>query len=364
MVVEARIARTGVLVYRNPDGSERREYRSDAETRKMMDSFRLVPLTNGHPPTMLTAANAMQYSVGAVGENIRRDGKWVVAPVVIHDQRAVSDIERGKTQVSCGYECDLIMKSGVSPDGERYDCEQIDGQGNHLAIEYNARAGKDAAIRMDAAHHTSTPENYMDLAQALAALAAANVAIGTLTQRADTAEKAITGLQTRLDKAEGERDAAKDQAATAERARLDAANGQTALVNERVVLLASAGRILGADMTAALNTQRVRVDGVDRDLTSIDERGLKLAVIKHVTNTDCSVDASGKPRSMDYINARFDSAVEQSAVSAQTFRGVNDAINDGRRLDSGPAKGHKDAADEYAKMVDENRNGWKKSAVK
>lgn len=361
MLVEARIARSGVQVYHNPDGSDRREYRSDAVVNASMASFKLVPVTNSHPPRMLTADNATQYSVGAVGENLRRDGVWVVAPLVIHAAQAVNDVLAGKNQVSCGYECDLVMTPGVSPEGERYDCVQEAVAGNHLAIEHSARAGKDAAIRMDAAYQVSG-EHYMDLAQALAALAMANIKIGELTARADTADKALTVANARADKAEGERDGAKERADKAEKERNDAANGQSALVDARVTLLADAGRILGADLAKPLTAQTVRVDGRDATITSFNERALKLAVIKHVTNADCSGNnpSTGKPYTSDYVDARYDMAVEQAAASADTFRGANNALEAGRLQGN---TGRKDAESEYNKMVDDNRNGWKKGLV-
>lgn len=360
MLVEARIARSGVQSYRNADGSERREYRSDAAVKKSMDSFRLVPVTNSHPPRMLTADNATQYSVGAVGENLRRDGVWIVAPLVIHAAQAVNDVLAGKNQVSCGYECDLVMQPGVSPDGERYDCSQEEILGNHLAIEHSARAGKDAAIRMDAAYQVSG--DYMDLAQALAALALANNKIGELTARVDTADKALIVASARADKSDAERDAAKELAAKAEAARNDAANGQSALVDARVALLASAGRILGADIAKPLATQVVRVDGKDAAITTFNERALKLAVIKHVTNADCSGSnpATGKPFSSDYVDARYDFAVEQAAASADTFRGANNAIEATRSQGATGGTSRADTVSEYNKMVDENRNAWKK----
>ncbi len=369
IIVEARLARSGVQTYRNADGSERREYRPDSEVFNpaSMASFRLVPVTNGHPPKMLDASNATQYAVGSVGENIRRDGKWMIAPIVVYDANTIREMYAGKNQVSNGYECDLVMRAGVSPDGERYDCEQTNIAGNHLAIEHNARAGKDAAARMDAAWSIDDREQrndgaYMDLAQALAALNEANQKLGKHKERADALETENKDLKARADKAEAERDASKERADKAERERTDAANGQAAIVGERVALIAAASKILGVDITKPFAQQVARIDGADRNIAALDERGLKLAVIKHVTNADCANDASGKPRSMDYINARYDAAAETAVASADTFRGANNALEQ-HRLDSGKTtQARKDAAAEYAKMVDENRNAWKRVA--
>jgi hypothetical protein len=152
VIVEARIARSGVQTYRNADGSERIEYRPPAEVDRAMKSLRLVPLTNLHPPAMLDAGNARTYSVGAVGENIRKDGRWIVAPLAVHDKRTVEQMDSGELrQTSAGYECELDETPGTTPEGERYDCVQRAIDHNHVALVPNARAGKDAAVRMDAA---------------------------------------------------------------------------------------------------------------------------------------------------------------------------------------------------------------------
>lgn len=153
LVADALLTRTGVFTYRNPDGSERKEYRPPREVfdQKSLDSFKLVPITDDHPPTMLTANNARQYAVGAVGENVRRAGSHVAATIAVHDAGTIAKMDAGKSQVSCGYDCELDETPGVSPEGERYDAVQTAIVGNHLAIVHNARAGSTAAVRMDAA---------------------------------------------------------------------------------------------------------------------------------------------------------------------------------------------------------------------
>jgi hypothetical protein len=206
LVVQARIARTGVQVYRNADGSARREYRPDSEvfSSKTIESFKLVPFTLGHPPVMVTPENVTLYSRGTVGENVRRDGKWMVATIVVHAKDAIDAIESGVRQVSCGYACDLEMKPGVSPEGEHFDCTQHGIEGNHVAGVVDARAGAEAAIRMDAAYSNDEPDpntrndhkdSHMDTTQLTAALTKALADVAAQTARADAATS-------RADKAE------------------------------------------------------------------------------------------------------------------------------------------------------------------
>jgi hypothetical protein len=311
MIVQARFARTGVQVYRNMDGSERREYRPDTAVfdRASLDSFKLVPVTNDHPPDMLTADNIRQYSVGTVGQDVHRDGKWMVGSIVIHDAATIRDMENGKTEVSNGYEADLDMTPGISPDGERYDCVQTNILGNHLAIVHNARAGKDAAVRMDAAFNDDTQlEVYsMELAEALQEL-------GKQKARADQAVADLATMKSRADKLEGERDEAKLKADKAEQARKDAVDAAPKQIRARMDLEQKASSILGKEF---------KMDGAT-------DRKVKCAVIKHISNVDVADDKSD-----DYVSARYDAALERAEASKDAFVEVQTAI-DRNHADTGP----------------------------
>jgi hypothetical protein len=149
--VEGRISRTGIQVYYDGSGRAHREYRPPEEVFNddALESFRLVPLTNRHPPRLLAAADARQYAIGAVGENVRKlDEKWVAAPMLIHDAETIKDIQAGRSQLSCGYTCELDETPG-EVNGEKYDSIQRKIRGNHVAIVDAARAGNEARLRLD-----------------------------------------------------------------------------------------------------------------------------------------------------------------------------------------------------------------------
>lgn len=360
IIVEARMARTGVQRYRNADGSTRLEYRPPSEVSRedSRASFRGATVTNGHPPVMIDSRNARTYSVGAVLETPRFDGKWLVAPIVVHDQATIDDMNGGRRQVSMGYDVDLVETPGTDPEtGERYDAVQTNIVGNHFAIVDDARAGSDAAVRMDATavmdveprHGRTTKDQVMDLAQALAALAAANTKIGELTATAAAETKRADDATKRADAAEAQRDAAKERADKADKERKDAVDGTSSRVDARVDLLHGAERVLGKTVT--------RADGSTVELRKLDDRAIKLAVIKHVTDADCDKDAQGKARSMEYIDARFDAALEQASDSADVLRESNDIIVRGREDAAGGKR--TDAEAEYDKMLQQNRNGWR-----
>ena len=339
VIVEAKLTRTGIFTYSNPDGSTRTEYRSpkvvfDAES---MASFQLRPVTNNHPPSMLNSKNTSKYQVGTTGQDIRQDGDYMVATLVVTDAKTIKDMKAGKTQVSNGYEAEVDMTPGISPEGHRYDAEQIKIYGNHVAIVHNARAGAGAAIRMDALHEIdpeTAKENKMDLEEALKQL-------GAEKARAD-------GLQAKADKFEAERDAAVQKFDALEKSRQDALDSIEGRVEARVALEAAAHEILGE--------KAKRIDGLKSPFKGEADRTIMLKVIKFVTDADCDKDADGKTRSDDYVRARFDAACEQATKSTEVFKGAGEAIIAGRKDVAATVSA---AAEARQKMIEANKNAWK-----
>jgi hypothetical protein len=150
VLAATRMARTGVQVYQDANGNIRREYRSPEEVQKSMDSFKNLPVTSSHPPEMVTPENVKQYAIGAVGEELKFDGKWIIGKIKIWSRQGQMDA-KARPAVSCGYSCELDMTPGVSPDGEHYDGSQRNIRGNHFAAAVTeGRAGPLAIARLDA----------------------------------------------------------------------------------------------------------------------------------------------------------------------------------------------------------------------
>lgn len=149
---EGYLTRSGIFVYRDAQGKTVRELRTPDEvmSRETVDSFALVPVTNDHPPELLTADNAKQYAVGAVSEQVRPDGDKLRASLMITDARTIEAVQGGKVELSCGYTADVVTESGTW-NGQRYDARQTNIRGNHVAIVDVGRAGPECALRMDAA---------------------------------------------------------------------------------------------------------------------------------------------------------------------------------------------------------------------
>jgi len=105
-------------------------------------SFEGKPFTNDHPPVLLTPENATQYTVGHV-QNVRRGtgefADYLVADIHIHDAATINEIQNGKREISCGYECEYTDNG----DGT---LTQSNIRGNHVALVTEGRAGAKAAI--------------------------------------------------------------------------------------------------------------------------------------------------------------------------------------------------------------------------
>lgn len=175
MRVDGYLSRAGIFEYRQPDGKIRRELRPPEEVFKVdsLASFASVPITLDHPlPGLLTAQNAAQFAVGSVGEP-KPDGDKVRASMLITDARAIAALERGKTQVSCGYTAEVEETAGVW-NGERFDVIQRNIVANHVAIVDVGRAGPEVRVRMDdalaALSGRMTPETRRWFEESLKAL--------------------------------------------------------------------------------------------------------------------------------------------------------------------------------------------------
>jgi hypothetical protein len=165
--VDGFLTRAGVFEYRRADGSTVRELRPPDEVFKAdsMATLRGAPVTDLHPSEMVKPSNARTYSIGFVGEDVRREGNRVAGSKTIMDGAAIALVENGdRRELSCGYDCARDDTPGrwngddYGPhvtDGEPYDAVQRDIVYNHVAIGPSgwARGGRDLAMRMDGASH-------------------------------------------------------------------------------------------------------------------------------------------------------------------------------------------------------------------
>jgi hypothetical protein len=158
--IRATFARTGCQTYRNPDGSQRVEYRPESEVARQDSLLSLggLPVTLEHPPQLLTPDTARQYQRGASGTQVHYDNGFVHGTVVLTDREAIEAVKRGDaTELSVGYRCEYDATPGVAPDGTRYDGVQRAISGNHHAVTRKARAGSEVRLHFDSADGDDQP---------------------------------------------------------------------------------------------------------------------------------------------------------------------------------------------------------------
>lgn len=150
----SKIARTGIQVYERGDGSKHREFRPPGEvfSRDTLESFQLVPLTNGHPSQLLTAEDAKSHAVGAVADPRKISGagdeEWIAADISAWDSSSIDSIRQGRVELSAGYTCEIVEQPGEW-NGQKYDAVQTNIRANHLALVDVARAGPEARLKLD-----------------------------------------------------------------------------------------------------------------------------------------------------------------------------------------------------------------------
>lgn len=157
LMTSARVARTGIQVYGGaevgrPDLAQVRVYRPDSTvfSVKTADSFAHRTVTLGHPDDqpLVDSKNWSKVTVGITGDEVLRDGQFMVVPFAIMDAVAIAAVESGAArELSMGYDAELDWTPGVTDSGEKYDAVQMNLRMNHLAIVPTARGGSELRIR-------------------------------------------------------------------------------------------------------------------------------------------------------------------------------------------------------------------------
>jgi len=155
MFAEATFARDGILEYRRPDGSVRKELRLPETNQDpdVLTSFGLAPITIEHPSGLVNQDNAGDLRKGMSLQNVTYEGKggFVRGQVAIFDSYAVGLVEsKEKPELSAGYTCDIEEKPGIWK-GLNYDAIQRNVRVNHIALTGKGRAGSAVAVHLDSA---------------------------------------------------------------------------------------------------------------------------------------------------------------------------------------------------------------------
>lgn len=283
------VGRTGILKYKNADGSMRYEYRppDEAFNADSLASLQGKPITVGHK-AMVSAANAAKVQpIGTVLTAGRQDGDTIRADIVIYD------LPTNARELSCGYSLDLDETPGTAPDGQHYDAIQRNIRYNHVAVVPRGRAGI-ARLNMDGeqiiddekkgtkkmANDTMTKVRT-DSGLEYDATPEVGVYVEKLKKDIATAKKEHDTLQAKYDAALADIDKVKKEKQELEKTAKD--NFDTA-VAERVKMLDVANKH--------------NIDGAEK----MSNTDIKKAVIKAVRGAAINLD----DKSEDYINAAFD----------------------------------------------------------
>ena len=149
LIATARVARTGIQEYIASElgfvGDHIvKVYRPESEVfhKEALKSLSRVPVTVDHPREIVTADNWKDLAVGEVGDEIMRDGEWLVVSPMIKDASALASAASTHKEISMGYSAEL---RDASPDTGA-DYEMYNLRFNHLALVNKGRAGSEARI--------------------------------------------------------------------------------------------------------------------------------------------------------------------------------------------------------------------------
>lgn len=279
------ITRAGIFSYHSK-GKTIREYRPQDEVFKedSLATLRGVPITDGHKGMLNATVDLDGVIVGSVmspGEKADEDD--VVADIVIHNVKRIG----ARRELSLGYVCNIDETPGEFK-GQRYDCIQRNIRYNHLAVVHKGRAGN-ARLRLDGDDASSflVESDMVDTALVKIRLDSGleYSASPEVLVHVTNLDNKIKELQTRADKAEGERDAAKAELTKANTDHETALKAERDSAKQRIALEGKAEQL------------SIKFDG-------LSDRDVKMAIVGKLGN-----DLDFKGKSDDYVNSAYDLAV-------------------------------------------------------
>lgn len=274
------------------------------------------PVTNDHPSEHVTSKNWKQLAVGFIGGDVASDGKFISVPLALMDQVAIDDWKSGKRELSVGYQCELKMQDGVTPEGEAYDAVQDQIKPNHLALCWKARGGPE--LRLD---HQPTGERTMALKNILVD--------GLMVETTDAGEAAINklkGLLADSGKALTDANAAHATALAAK---------DTELAKKDAEITELKGKVVDGAALDALVADRAKVVAKAKAIApTLDCSGKSNMEIKRAALGDAAKDKSDA-----YVDAAFDLKTDGVKI-ADPIAGI---VKDGLTSHADGLKGVADA---------------------
>jgi hypothetical protein len=309
------VARTGILTYRNPDGSTRKELRRAEQVfhKDSLASYLGKPITVDHPKGgKVNHENIEQYQVGTMLSEGRQDSDNVRVDLVVHKPSKIGE----RRQLSAGYDVELIETPGEY-NGERYDAEQINIRVNHLSIVKSGRAGPVARLNMDSDEEPLNMEKVdmtktrLDNGLEYEAAPEVIVALDKLRTDAAAAADAVKAKDLELTAVKKEKDTLQ--------ARIDGLPAEITKATEA----AKTAIVERAKLETVAST--FKVDAKDKT-----DAEIKTAVIKTFNK-----DFNPEGKSADYIQASYDIAVASPRNDAMATQraAIGGGSGDAKRTD-------------------------------
>ena len=316
-ITDVPIARVGVFPYLKADNSVEMEAKLPTEllSDSTVSSADSKPVTNDHPTELVNQQNASKYMKGFTADNAHVDNDTLKVDMTITDADLISEINKGKQELSIGFETEIVPEKGEYK-GVAYDSVQKNIQINHVAVVEHGRAGHSVRLIGDSAEMVEQDEVHKkgkQMETTKVRLDGADVTVATgdadkiIKLDADNSEKEkkinnlkaqIKDLQDQLAKLQGDDEETKKNADKAQ-AKADAAEKELADLKKKYSGDAM-DKAVGARIEL-INKVKPYV-GDSYEFNGKSEKQLKLDAIKAL---DDSVDLTDK--SDDYIDAYFDS---------------------------------------------------------
>lgn len=311
MIAPVTIARTGIMLYRakelgdlfsdrDPESVIRvmttPEVLFDAET---IESCRSLPATIGHPSDDVSVENMKELSKGFLEGSPVPDGSALAGHIVLNDKDAIRLVDSGTDQISLGHKAELMRV-----EGKDWDCEKTKIRGNHVAIVVRGRA--------------------------------------QTTRISDSGEEIPIVDKVELDRIEAERDSALQKV---EELKVSLKDSQEKILSDEDIL-AKAEALAEARIKLLSDVHRLG-DMSDMDFSGKGEKEIKRMVVSKLMDSDL------KDKSDDYINARFEIALEdagEETLSDALTQSITSKVQDQETVQESPAElARKRRAERYSK---------------
>ena len=340
--VWASIARTGIQLYSDADGSVRKEFRPESEVAspESLASFAGKAITMEHPPVLLDSENTKNHSIGFTGTEVVYDNGFVRAVMTITDQEVIDKVMRGDVrEVSAGYRVAYDPTPGVTDSGEHYDGIQKEISGNHVAIVRRGRGGPEVKLhldRQDGVDPTLFPITETQIMTAKVVFDGAEFEVSesvalAITKEREDAQMSYEDMKKKYDALVKEAEDMKAKMADMEggmKEKEDSLEGRSDALAEQVdslkAELEEAQRVdvdgLVAARVALVEKARIALDA-DYEFAGKSDREVMVDAIKADRADAIELD----DRSDDYVQALFDS-ISESAKRSDSTEELREAV--------------------------------------